>query len=221
MLRCEICKVNIENPRKFCPLCQCELVGHPDGEQETFPELPTVYSQYRLFFRILIFFSIVGGGSALLMNIFWLRNSLWSIIVLASIFYTWSTLITAVRRRSRISKKLLYQVIVLSILLYAIDRGNGYVGWSVNYAIPAVHVSALISMAVIAIVQRPLFSEYLIHLIVTAFLGIAPLIIVLVGWADVLWPSLSCTAASIVALIAIIVFGTHEAKNELERRFHI
>jgi len=221
MLRCEICGVTVKNPRQFCPLCQCELIGDPGGERETFPELPTIYSQYRLFFRILIFLSIVGGGSALIINLLYMQSGFWSIIVLASIFYIWVTLITAVRRRSRISKKILYQVIVLSILLYAIDRGNGYRGWAINYVIPAVHVSALVSMAVIAIVQRPLFKEYLFHLMVTAFLGLAPLIIVLAGWADVLWPSLSCTVASIVALIAIVVFGTHEAKVELERRFHV
>lgn len=221
MLRCEICHVTIKNPRKFCPLCQCELVGSESDERETFPELPTVYSQYRLFFRILIFLSIVGGAAALVLNLFFLREGLWSMIVFASIFYIWATLITAVRRRSRISKKILYQVIVLSILLYAIDRGNGYIGWSFDYVIPAVHVSALVSMAIIAIIQRPLFREYLLHLIITAILGIIPLVIVLVGWADVLWPSLACTATSIVALIAIIVFGTGETKNELERRFHV
>jgi hypothetical protein len=216
-----MCGVTVNNPRKYCPLCQGELTGEIVAEKETFPEIPTVYSQYRLFFRLLIFLSIIGGAAALIVNLIFRQTGLWSVIVLAAIFYTWVTLITAVQRRSRISKKILYQVVVLSILLFAIDRANGYKGWAINYVIPAVHVSALLSMAIIAFIRMPDFREYLLHIIIMAVLGLAPLLIVMFGWAGVLWPSLSCTVISVVALVAIIVFGTVETKDELEKRFHV
>ena len=212
--------LRLKTPRKYCPLCQGELTGEAGEAEETFPEIPTVYSQYRLFFRLLIFLSIIGGGGALIVNILFRETGIWSIVVLASIFYTWVTLITAVKRKSSISKKILYQVIVLSILIFAIDRGTGYYGWAINYVIPAVQVSALVSMAIIAMIERPKLREYLLHLIVTAVIGAVPLIIVLLGWADVLWPSISCTVVSMVALVAIVVFGTAETKAELKRRFH-
>lgn len=221
MLRCEMCGVTVGNPRKYCPLCQSELVGTIGEERESYPEIPTVYSQFQLFFKILIFFSIVCGSASVIINLFFPQTGLWSLIVLASIFYVWATLFTAVRRKSRISKKILYQFVVVSLLVFAIDRSYGYQGWSVNYVIPAAHVTALLSMTVIAIIQRLRFREYLIHIYITAFLGLIPLVLVLLKWSTVLWPSLTCTVFSLVALLAMAVFRTKESKDELEKRFHV
>ncbi len=221
VLRCEKCNIKVGDPRSTCPLCQNRLVGDSSNMSETFPEIPTVYSQFRIFFKILIFLSIVGGGASVAVNLFIWKNSLWSAIVLVSIVYFWSTLITAVRRKYSVSKKILYQVIVLSILVLVIDLTNDYSGWSVNYVIPAIQSSAMLSITTLAFVQRFRVGEYIIHLVVSALLGFIPLALMLVGWVGIFWPSLTCVVISIICIVAVAVFGTRETKDELEKRFHI
>lgn len=221
MLECRKCKVKIGDPREICPLCQNILDGDQTGLRETFPDIPTVYNQFRLLFKILIFLSIVGGCGSVLANIFLIKGSMWSVIVLASIFYFWSTLNTAVRQKHSISKKILYQVIVLSLLVFAIDRSTKYDGWSLNYVIPSIQSSAMLAVTILAFIQRFRFGEYIIHIVVMALLGIIPLILLLLGWVDIVWPSYLCLFVSAVSTIAVAVFGTREAKDELQKRFHI
>lgn len=221
MIRCNKCAVTLKNPRDVCPLCQNVVVGEVTGERESYPEIPTVYSQFRIFFRVMIFVSILCGVAAVAFNLLLPGTGWWSIILLSALGYMWSTLITAVKRKYSIAKKLLYQVLGLSVLLIAIDRADGAATWSINYVIPALHASAMLATTILAYVQRFRFGEYLLHILVTGVLGLIPLLLVLVGWVDVLWPSLSCTLISIAALAFVSVFESRAASEELQRRFHL
>ena len=51
MKYCEKCKVSVPNPKQRCPLCQGMLTGGDGTETETFPNIPTIYRQYSLYFR--------------------------------------------------------------------------------------------------------------------------------------------------------------------------
>ena len=59
MSQCNQCNVAVRGDDKVCPLCQNQLTGAV-GEA-LYPAIPTVYSQYRLIFKILTALTLSGG----------------------------------------------------------------------------------------------------------------------------------------------------------------
>ncbi|MDL2287753.1 DUF6320 domain-containing protein [Oscillospiraceae bacterium OttesenSCG-928-F05] len=220
MKYCSACNVSVANPRERCPLCQAPLGGGGD-ERETFPITPSLYERYSLFFRVLIFLSVTACVTVLAVNVILSTEYLWFLFVWSGIGYMWLTIIAMVRRRSSLSKKILFQVMQLSVLLFIIDLLTGFIGWSLDYAIPSICVSALLAINVIALVSKLRLNDYVIYVVANAALGLCPLIFVLTGVADVLWPSITCVLTSGLSLVAIFVFSDKKTRQELFKRFHL
>ncbi len=144
MKYCEKCKVSVPNPKQRCPLCQGMLTGGDGTETETFPNIPTIYRQYSLYFRLMILGSVAAGVISVMINMLLPDSGWWSLFVVGGLVCMWIPLWTAVRKRSNISKNILYQVVVLSLLLCGWDGFTGWHRWSVNFAIPALCISAML-----------------------------------------------------------------------------
>lgn len=230
MKTCKKCRVSVPACRERCPLCQGILAGdsieemtkeEAKKESEIFPYIPTVYRQHNFLFRVLIFASAVVGVTAFVLNLLIFDDGWWSILVLAGIGAVWVTVAMAVRKRSSFCKRILYQVVTLSIVLVLFDWITGWHLWAVNYVVPGLCILAMLAIAIIAMVMHRRIENYIVYLVVTMIFGVFPLLFLLTGWADVTWPSVLSVALSVLSFTGMILFAGKDARVELKKRLHL
>ncbi len=218
---CNKCKLSVAGQKKHCPLCQSELQDLDADTREIFPEIPTIFHQYSLFFRILILASVAAAVVSVMLNAMFPTPVWWSLFVLAGIACFWIGTAIALSKRTNIPKNILYQVVLVSAMAVVWDNWTHWHAWSVNYVIPIVCVGAMISMAILAKVAKLHVRDYMIYLIIDGFFGIVPIVFYFTGLLTVQYPSLICVAASIISLVALLIFEGDNMRNELKRRLHV
>ena len=80
---------------------------------------------------------------------------------------------------------------------------------------------SMISMAIIAKVTNLHVRDFTIYLIIDGLFGIIPIIFYFTGLLTVQYPSLICVAASIISLVALLIFEGENMRGELKRRLHL
>jgi hypothetical protein len=174
-----------------------------------------------LFFRILILSSVAVGVVSVMLNVMFPTAVWWSLFVVAGIACFWAGTAIAISKRTNIPKNILYQVVLVSALAVLWDNWMHWHAWSVNYVIPVVCIGAMISMAIIAKVTNLRVRDYMIYLIIDGLFGIIPIIFYFTGLLTVQYPSLICVAASIISLVALLIFEGENMRGELKRRLHL
>lgn len=227
MKYCEKCRIKIVGDRRICPLCQGVLISSggdddkDEKQEEIFPSIPTLYRQYHLFFRLLIFLSIVAGVVSITVNLLVPGHGMWSIFVLAGIACLWISLALAIGKRRNIPKNLLYQVVILSVLSVLWDYFTGWRGWSIDYVVPILCVSAMATMGILSKVMKWDIADQMIYFCIDCFFGIIPIVFYFTGCLNVPYPSVICVAASVISLSALLVFQGENMVTELRRRLHM
>ncbi|MCQ4636332.1 DUF6320 domain-containing protein [Anaerovorax odorimutans] len=220
MKYCEKCKVQVRGDMKRCPLCQRMLVGEAEGGP-LYPEVRTMYRQYRHFFKILIFSTIVAAVAACAVNLLLPQSGHWALFVVIGIAGLWISMYFAVHQRNSLPKNITYQAIFISVFSVIWDLVTHWHGWSINFAIPCTFAVAIISMTVLGRLMKIPAGEYLICLIIDIIFGFIPIVFYAIGIVDVKIPSIICISCSIISLAGIIVFQGDEIRRELTRRFHL
>lgn len=221
MRYCKKCKVTVSVPRNQCPLCQNQIIsdGKPETDTETFPRVPLVHHKYGLALRILMFISFVAITVCVTVNALLPFRSFWSLIVILGVVGMWLSIYTAIRKRRNVSKNLLWQAVLVSALVVAIDWSSGWHKWSINYVVPSVFVFTLLSNSIILLIMHRRVYDFIIYLVVDGLLGLIPLLFIITGWANVIWPSLVCVLLSLTLLAAILIF-VRNMDYELKKRLH-
>lgn len=218
---CIKCGTSVTGHRKTCPLCQGPLTGEAEPGGEVFPVIPGVYQQHDLFFRILMFASIAAGIIALAVNLMLPASGWWSLFVLLGIACAWVSTALAVRKRHNIAKGMMYEVAAASVLSVLWDWVTGWHGWSIDYVIPCTCLAVMACLAVLYRVLNIPVRDYLIYFTLNAVFGIIPIIFYFTGRLIVIYPSLICTAVSLISLVALVIFQGEAMRAELKRRLHI
>lgn len=223
MLHCKKCKVDVAGDRKLCPLCQNELInrGEAENRPEVFPVVPTVFNQYHLLFRLLVFISISVVVLAVAVNLLIPDTGAWSVFVVGGIVCLWLSLALAIRKRRNIPKSMLYQVAFFSVICILWDWGTGWLGWSLDYVVPVLCMAAMAAMGILAKVLHWDVDNLIIYVCIDAIFGVAPIIFFLAGWLSVPYPSIICVALSVISLAALGVFRSASIWAELRRRLHM
>lgn len=221
MKYCEQCKLTVTGQRSRCPLCQSVLRDEGEPYEEVFPVIPTVYNRFQFFFKLLIFASAVLGIVSVVINLLLPQSGVWSLFVLGGIGCLWVFLFIAVRKRNNIPKNILWQVAVAILFCLLWDLFTGWHGWSVDYVVPSICVAAMAALAVTAKVFRLVVGDFLFYLLISVLFGTLPVISILLGWVQVLYPSLICVGCSLVSLAAVLIFQGENMKREWRRRMHL
>ena len=223
MRYCDKCQVQIVGRREVCPLCQGPVTRLDDDDSEIFPFVPTIYHQYNLLFRALIFASVVVGVLAIVVNMLVPSHfGWWSFFVLAGIGCFWLVLVVAVRKRANVLKNMLYQTVLWAGLVLLWDFITGWRGWSLNFAVPILFYVSLTAMIILTkVLLRGQLSEQLVYLCINLLLNFVPLIFLAAGVLHVRWPSIICVATAVVTLAAVLLFMDRSLKRELRRRLHL
>ncbi len=170
----------------------------------------------RIFLFILTVVSVVLG----FINYITYSGVIWSLIAVVGIIYFAVTVTYSIMNNANLASKILVQTIGAGILVVVIDNVTGYIGWSVNYAIPAMILFANLAIVLLMIVNPMNWQSYFMYQIAITIFSFIPLILFWVKLIDRPFLAILTSGISILILIGTIVFGDRSVKNELIRRFN-
>ncbi len=224
MQACETCHVKVQTSGGFCPLCGTALVPASPPEkplpQNPYPDLSGLTARYNLILRLLLFFSLLGGGLCVLINLLAPTGFWWSLIVIAGILYLWATVPPLLRRGVNYAKRILFQTLFTSILMVVLDSVAGYTGWSVSFVIPALFSGGITAIGLMAAFNRTNWAQYIFYQVLIGVFGFLPLALYLLNIAQNLVMVLITAGLALASLLLTIVFGDRTLKHDFRRRFH-
>lgn len=221
MKSCVKCNVSISGSFEKCPLCQNTLISNGQVESDIFPFIPIVKYEHNMLYRILQLSSVFIAIVSLSINWKIPYNGFWSLFVIAGIACLWLGISIAVRKRHNIMKNMIYQVTIISILSLLWDIFTGWHGWSIDFVIPIVFASAMLSIPILGRILKIKTEDYLVYLILLILYGIIPTIFILCDLNSIVYPSLTCIAGSLFSLAALFIFEGANIAEELKRRMHL
>lgn len=219
MKYCDKCKVSIRGNDKYCPLCQGHITG--EDEEEVFPYIQTIYKQYSVVFRILLFISVVIGVLTVAINFMFHEKGYYlSVFVILGIVSVWLSLSIAIRSRKNLPQNILYQVIIVSLLSLLWDYMTDWVGWSIDFVIPITCICGMVATIIVTKIMKSYIEGQLIYIVLIGILGIIPILFLTSGIVHIILPSLICICLSIITLSFMMIFNGKKTKSELKRRLH-
>lgn len=222
MILCNHCKVYIRDGKDRCPLCGNILTYNDSIKKDdaVYPVIPPAYERH-LAIRILLFISIVAVVVSFFIYQLFPTNVNWPVLVVLGIISMWISLTYVLRKRSNITKTIMWQVFIMSLLSIFWDWKIGWRGWSLDYAIPFMCIAAIIVMYVTAKAMRLGVGYYIAYFLLGGLFGIIPGLFILLKLVTVDYPSIISVAVSIIFLAAIIIFQGENILSELQKRMHI
>ncbi len=219
MRYCKSCRMKIENDIERCPLCG-SLTEPTEGASNNDCPNVTDHTAIRYATRAVLLFAIIASVVTVYINIFYAKEVPWSIIcVLGSAYLTYSTNFI-LKTGKNYAFFVLFQVLLVSVIVYVIDLMFKNLGWSINYVIPFLIISGCIALSLLGMIKPVKYKEYLVYLLVLAILGLLPLIAVLCRWTKVAWTSLVCVFYSAATILGMILFTGKRVRAELKKKLH-
>lgn len=223
MKKCEHCGVFIDESLHCCPLCRRDVGDIAAGlENSRYPGYGAANLQFRQKFqkKVLLFLVITVISICLLINMFSGMSTPWFLYVACPLLYALLLVNNTILSKMHTGAKILLQIAGVSVLLFLLDLGSGYIRWSVNIVIPFLFVAGTFLITIIMLKKRMLWSEYIGYVIALIFLGFLPVLLYLTGVSDKLWASAVSALYSLLTTIGMLLFSNKQFKNELVRRFH-
>lgn len=221
MKYCDKCKVEILNAEEYCPLCDGVLKNTEKTKEEVFPYVPNVYQKYSKFFKILYFICASASIISVLVNLFLVENSYFSLFVVAGCICLLLLLRVTIDNRKNMPKTILLHVFLLSILSLFWDFITGFKGWSLTYAIPIICVVGSVDMAIVVTVMNIYINEYFIYFMTVVLFGLIPLFFLFFSLVSNKIPSLICIFLNSIVLLFMFILQREVAFAEIKRRFHV
>jgi len=220
MKKCYKCNVMINSSVGNCPLCNCGI-EHDDIDENIFPLIRAKNEKHNLFFKILLFLSVLGCAICTVVNYIVSKEIGWAWFVIAGIVSFWVTFITGIRTRKHMMSLLFSEVMLILIASLLWDYFTGWHFWSVTYVLPFLSISYITILFFLRIFLKNIFRDYVIYIYINSLIGLTPLYFILRDLLSVRWPSIICIVFSICSILLLAVFNHRQMVNELERRFHI
>ncbi len=215
-----MCKVEISDDSRVCPLCRSVLAGGEPGEA-SYPDARIITRKLKLFTNILLFGVIVACAVTGYINYRTYSGVWWSVIVGAGLFY----LFLIIRMDILGSKGYIFKTVLTMLTgicyIILIDFVTGYRGWSVNFVVPGVIMLMDVGVIVLMIVNMRNWQSYLLFQIFMILCSLIPLLLIAVHVVTA--PGLSELAfgCTVLLFIGTLIIGDRRARIELKRRFHV
>ena len=221
MQYCNHCKVYIRENSETCPLCGNMLPSQSNAEKNKFfPEIKPFFKK-NLTMKIMIFISITSIVVSFAIDMIFPSRINWPLLFLFALASVWLSLYFILKKRHNISKKIIWQVMIVSVLSLFWDWKIGWRGWSIDFVIPITYIVAMVVMYITSKIMRLSTSHYITYGLLGSLFGIIPLLFILFRWNKVRYPSIMCVAISIIFLSAMIIFHGSDIKLELKKRTHL
>lgn len=221
MKYCDKCGISVTGERHRCPLCQHSLIGKSDGSECMLPYVPTIVKRFGIMLRIAAFAAIACGVLSVMVNMAIPQSGWWSLAVVGGIVCLFISVTCGITRWSNPPKNILYQLIIVSGCTVLWDAFTGWKGWSIDYVLPCLCVSAMIGLTLISKLLRQEAHDSMLYWLLAGMFGLIPIIFLATGVIHVKYPSLICVALSLLLIAALSIFEGRKVVLELKRRFHM
>lgn len=234
MKYCRKCALKVRTRYDFCPLCasglaDSEAAGVPEQDDKSgVAGIGDIYPRYDgeikygIAVRVLLFISIVGASTCLLINLLTYHGHgvLWSLLVAGGIGFIWAALIYPVMVRKNIGHHIAVDAVAACIFFVVAQFVIGTKGWSLDYVIPFLFIAATTIISILILVRRMKWREYALYQLITIILGVLPVVSVAFRLVTTAWPSIVSAFYSGITLLGMFIFGDKKYKNEMIKRFH-
>ena len=220
MQHCNHCQIYSKETRENCPLCGNKL-SQPKSDEilRSFPDIPS-YLKSHLKLRLLILMTIIIIIVSFSIRAIFPTELNWPFLLVLALGSLWLDMIFLVQKRFHLAKKILGQVMILSLLSLFWDFITGYRGWAITYVFPALCILALVLMYGIALIMKLSPGDYITYAVLSALFGIIPLLFIILGLADPTYPSIISIAVSTIFLAAIFILQGDSMQIEFKRKMH-
>lgn len=220
MLYCRKCKINVAGKKSCCPLCHSELNKNGIASDDVYPVLkPQRYSR-SFAVKVIGLVSIVAILICFTINYMVSPTTWWSLFVGAGVVCLWITSATAIIQRRYIFKNITTELFFISLLSVLWDLWTGWNRWSLDFVLPIACMVSMLSMVIIAKFTRLRTSDFVIYLTFDAVYGIVPIIFLLTGVLNVIYPSAICVCCSLVSIAALLLFEGKNIFFEFKKKFN-
>lgn len=219
MMYCKKCNVSINGEKRCCPLCQGNLIGEPSPE--AYPEISQPHYSRHFLIRLISFIAIVSAVVCTFVNIMLPQFGYWCIFADAGILCGWITAVIGITYRKRLTSNIMIQLFIVTIMCLLWDKFTGWHKWSIDFVIPCSCFASTVAICVISLIKKLPKSEYIVYLIINGIYGLVPLIFIVKGVLNVIYPSAICTALSIILVSALFLFEGKSVSSEISKKMHL
>lgn len=219
-MKCENCKVEINNLSSNCPLCGKHLQENPKAEDAVYPDIKQLAAgKYSRNIKILLFFTIVLTISAFIVNMLTPYNNLWSFIAISAMWLLWLVFGVPIIKRKITPLMIVLDNIALGVFLNIIDMTLNQQGWAMSYVVPFILCGSALIITIIVKFTKLTWREFYLFQIAIVSICFIP-IIIRIFFNFVLWPSLISAVYGLVTILGMLLFAYRKFKHETKKRFH-
>lgn len=220
MKTCPKCNVTILDDTDRCPLCRHAL-GGSEGGLRSYPDAMASIRKARIFENLVLFLSIIASITVVVVNYMTGMDSLWSLIVVLSLFYVNVVIRYAVLGQSGYQAKLFILVLIAIVVLFGIDYLTGFNRWSLTFVYPSLIIAVDVGLLILMLVNKRNWQSYIMPQLAVFILSLVSAIFVWVGLNNHPLLGLIASGFALFEFLGTIILGDQRARNELKRRFHI
>ena len=223
MKHCNLCGVDVDTSKNYCPLCYGSLEEKvPKTGEDMFntEAKPVINKKKVLVAKIFLMISVIIMTVSVYINI-QTKTAPWSVIIGFSLVYLWVLVAHTIMSKSTAFKKTFMQILSMGALLLATERFFGNTHWFTNFAFPGI---AMLSTVVTTFVvfwsknrKEIIFGFFRIDIL----LIIASTLLLVFNVDDFrLINQINIILQSIICL-AYLVFAGKIIRTEASRKFHL
>ena len=187
-----------------------------------YPEDAQPNYEGRKFYKGFSFGCMMAAVFAVMANVIFSPQRLWSVFVAAGIFSMWAALSVGYVKRHNLLKNAMWQLLGVTIGCIIWDACIGWRGWSVNYVLPIVCLLIQISMVIVSKIQSHSPREYMIYYVMASMYSILlPFVLLLTKVIRFRALAVLCVGLSFLFLMALILFKGKEFKEEMHKKLHV
>jgi hypothetical protein len=214
--KCPKCLVEVKSNRRTCPLCGQMLEGE-GSTHPTYPPYQPVIKQVNLMLRIILFITLVAGLTSLLINILTYVDTWWAGYVILGLIYMWIVIKSTILSRRNVAKKLLTQMITLSLIVIAIEKIRKHQDGLLIMS--CIHLRTHHIAISLLIMSKKCVSMITLYLITTVS-SFCSDDSILEQRCCSFWPSVYRCGNFRGHHLGLIIFASTATKDELKKRFH-
>jgi hypothetical protein len=228
MKHCPNCGIDVNTDRITCPLCRNTLdtLDNPKMEviYQPYPKFKEREKRRRLFFKILVFLSIVACILGIGINYLTFDKdnpSYWCLIVIGSVIVAWFFGRGMFISKGNFGKRLTLLNFSCLLLLLVIEFDFSSKSWVLNYMFPFLVIAELITLSLMSLISGKQFKRLTASLIMLSIISAIPYILVEIEILTISWPAATAVLTGIVVVLGMIVFGFRTTIEQLKKYFHI
>ena len=223
MKRCNICEIEVDTHKEYCPLCYNYLNEIEPKETPEFFEMKEnkVKSKKRaIVAKTFFIISIVLITACVFINVS-TKTIAWSAVVGLGIFYLWVLIAHTIMSRDTPFKKVALQLISVVALLFSTNKIFGGIDWFTAYVYPslAIGTATVLTFIIMCSKKRKLF--YFSFLVIELILLTVSAVFVGLGLGNFLLLNEINIAFQAIVCISYLLFGGKTIKTQASRKLHI